>query len=81
MLRKATAADVEELARLRGTAYREKPDQAAKWLQQIIGLDNVLVVETQRAGKRTIDAMVQRSRWNVADGAGFGSAVCLPART
>lgn len=60
MLRRATPEDIQALARLRGTAYRESPEQAAAWLREIVGLENVLLVEQvyPAAGRPVIDAML-----------------------
>lgn len=48
VLRKAAPQDVETLAQLRAQAFNTDLEEARSWLQNIAGLDNVLVLE--RAG-------------------------------
>lgn len=45
VLRKATAQDVDTLASLRAQAFTTDQDEARSWLQNMAGLDNVLVLE------------------------------------
>ena len=45
MVRMAAADDLETLVRLRCARYGETPADAAGWLLNVAGLDNILVLE------------------------------------
>ena len=46
MLRKATADDLPALTALRCGAAKANPVDAAGWLQNVAGLENILVLES-----------------------------------
>ncbi len=45
MLRNAKQTDVEQLAGLRAAACRETPQQAAAWVREIVGIQNIFLLE------------------------------------
>ena len=49
MLRKATPADLDTLVAFRHEAYGGSKAEIAGWLQNIVGIDNVFLVEQEGA--------------------------------